>query len=535
MNSRPQRTSWTGRHFPAHHAPHAGVVHPHAEQVAAKPLVVMKFGGTSVGDAAAIARVVEIVRAGASERRVAVVVSAMSGVTNQLVEAAVQSEAGMNVAVASLLEGVRGRHAAAIDALIHSATERAQLAARMNAMFQELDRLCQGTSLLRELTARSRDAISGMGERLCAPIVAAALAERGVASVAIESTQLVVTDSCHGGAEPETNLTRERCAARLHPLLEQNIVPVITGFIGATSDGVLTTLGRGGSDYSATIVAAALDADEVIIWTDVDGMHTADPRLVAEGCPIPEISYREASELAYFGAKVLHPKTLRAVTQLGIRLWIRNTFAPERYGTRITPTGADSDAAVTALTAMSDVVLIHIGGPGMSGATDVLGRVFRSTAAVRAEVLLLSQSSSQNDLCLVIPAGLAARTAQALRQEFVPELAQAKTEHIAVDGNVAMVSVVGRRLRGGAGGSVIGRSCSALDRESVSVIAIAQGSAEGTLSFVVARPDMQAALVSLHREFQPEFQPSELRLAEPTAPPPCYESLPSNRMANQGE
>ena len=251
--------------------------------------------------------------------------------------------------------------------------------------------------------------------------------------------------------------------------------------------------------------------------------------------PIPEISYREASELAYFGAKVLHPKTLRAVTQLGIRLWIRNTFAPERYGTRITPTGADSDAAVTALTAMSDVVLIHIGGPGMSGATDVLGRVFRSTAAVRAEVLLLSQSSSQNDLCLVIPAGLAARTAQALRQEFVPELAQAKTEHIAVDGNVAMVSVVGRRLRGGAGGSVIGRSCSALDRESVSVIAIAQGSAEGTLSFVVARPDMQAALVSLHREFQPEFQPSELRLAEPTVPPPCYESLPSNRMANQGE
>ena len=190
----------------------------------------------------------------------------------------------MNVAVASLLEGVRGRHAAAIDALIHSATERAQLAARMNAMFQERDRLCQGTSLLRELTARSRDAISGMGERLCAPIVAAALAERGVASVAIESTQLVVTDSCHGGAEPETNLTRERCAARLHPLLEQNIVPVITGFIGATSDGVLTTLGRGGSDYSATIVAAALDADEVIIWTDVDGMHTADPRLVAEGC-----------------------------------------------------------------------------------------------------------------------------------------------------------------------------------------------------------------------------------------------------------
>src|SRR5207249_2049077 len=175
------------------------------------------------------------------------------------------------------------------------------------------ERLCQGTILLRDLTLRARNAISSLCERLSAPLVAAALVEQGVNSEAIEATDVVVTDSYHGAAEPMMDPTRERCEARLRPLLEQGVVAVVTGFIGATSEGVLTTLGRGGSDYSATILGAALEADEVIIWKEVDGLLTADPRLVPGACTIPEISYREAAELAYFGAKVLHPKTLRAV------------------------------------------------------------------------------------------------------------------------------------------------------------------------------------------------------------------------------
>ena len=198
----------------------------------------------------------------------------------------------------------------------------------MDDLLQEGDRLCRGAVLLRELTLHSRDAIASLGERLCAPIVAGALAQSGIASEAIEATEVLVTDSCHGAADPFMDLTRERCESRLRPLLERRIVPVVTGFIGATPEGILTTLGRGGSDYSATILGAALDVDDVVIWTDVDGLQTVDPRLVPGGSTIPEISYREAAELAYFGAKVLHPKTLRALAQSGIPLWIRNTFAP---------------------------------------------------------------------------------------------------------------------------------------------------------------------------------------------------------------
>jgi len=526
VNTRPQRSGLHGRHYLQHHPAPAEM-----RQNSKKPVRVMKFGGTSVGDASCIARVVEIIRAASRESQVVVVVSAMSGVTNRLVEAATQSEAGLHAPVASIFEGIRQQHEGAIDALIHSATERTRIDGKMRELFAEGYRVCQGTSLLLELTARSRDAISGLGERLSAPLVAAALAERGVVSEAIEATELVVTDSCHGGAEPLVDQTRDRCEARLRPLLDQDVVPVITGFIGATPEGVLTTLGRGGSDYSATILAAALHADEVIIWTDVDGLQTADPRLVADGCTIPEISYREASELAYFGAKVLHPKTLRAVMECGIPLWIRNTFAPERPGTRIIPAGPPGAAAVKALTAMSEVVLIHVGGPGMVGVPDVLGRTFRTTAAARADVLLISQSSSQNELCLVIPSGLAKCTVEGLRHEFAHELAHQKTEHIAVDATVAIVSVVGQQLRGIAG--VVGRTFSALDRENVNIIAIAQGSTECTLSFVVAKQDIKAALVSLHHEFE-LAKPSNGMMTQPATPYPCYQSLPSNQITDQG-
>jgi aspartokinase/homoserine dehydrogenase 1 len=354
-----------------------------------KPLRIMKFGGTSVGDATRIRKVVEIVRDAAREYEVVVVVSAMSGVTNRLVEAAKESEAGNREAVATIFEELRERHHAVVNALIHSFGVRSRIGRELRLVFEEGERLCQGTMLLQELTARAHDSISSLGERLSAPLVAAALAEGGVGSEAIEATQIVVTDTCHGSADPLMSPTRQRCESRLRPVLRRGIVPVVTGFIGATEEGVLTTLGRGGSDYSSTILGAALDADEVIIWTDVDGLMTADPRLVPGATTIPEISYREAAELAHFGAKVLHPKTLRAVTECGIPLWIRNTFFPERPGTRVTPAGSPTDMGVKGLTATTDVGLITVGGPGIVGVPDVLGRTFSTTAAVRANVLLI--------------------------------------------------------------------------------------------------------------------------------------------------
>jgi aspartokinase/homoserine dehydrogenase 1 len=465
-----------------------------------KPLRVMKFGGTSVADASCIGKVVEIIRSASRKSNVVVVVSAMSGVTNRLIEAATLSEAGDRKAVAAIFEELRNRHCEAVSALICSAQERDRLSRKLHELFQEGDCLCQGTILLRELTPRARDSLSSLGERLSVPLLAAALTQHGVASEPIEATELIVTDSYHGAADPWMDPTRERCQARLHPLLEQGIVPVVTGFIGATPEGVLTTLGRGGSDYSATILGAALDADEVIIWTDVDGLLTADPRLVPGACTIAEISYREAAELAHFGAKVLHPKTVRAVMQRGIPLWIRNTFAPERPGTKITPAGPANSGGVKALTAISDVALVTVGGPGIVGVPDVLGRTFATTAAVRANVLLISQSSSQNDICLVVSSSVAKRTVEALRGEFAQDLAHEKVEHINLDLTVAMVTVVGQNMRGVSG--VAGRTFGALGRENVNIIAIAQGSSECNISFVVPQKDMKAALITTHREFQ---------------------------------
>jgi bifunctional aspartokinase / homoserine dehydrogenase 1 len=464
-----------------------------------KPLRVMKFGGTSVGDAPCIERVVEIIRTALQESDLVIVVSAMSGVTNQLVAAASHSEAGDSEAVAAIFREMRQQHNAAAGTLIHSAAECSHIEGKMEGLFQAGERLCQGTLLLGELTPRTLDSISSLGERLSVSLVAAALAERGVASAAIEATELLVTDACHGAADPCMDRTRERSEARLRPLLQQGVVPVVTGFIGATADGALTTLGRGGSDYSATILGAVLDANEVIIWTDVDGLQTADPRLVPGACTISEISYREAAELAYFGAKVLHPKTLRAVMQSGIPLWIRNTFRPERPGTKITPAGPPSVAGVKALTAINDVVMITVGGPALAGVQDILGRAFRTTAVVRADVLLISQASSQNELCLVISSALGRSTVEALRHEFAHELANQPVEHIAFDANVAMVTVVGHNMTSIP--AMVGRTCGALGRENVNIVAVARGSLESTISFVVAKKDSQTALVALHREF----------------------------------
>jgi len=459
----------------------------------------MKFGGTSVGDASCIKRVVEIIRTASRANNVVVVVSAMSGVTNKLLEAASQAEAGNCNEVVAILEELNKHHVEASRALISSTAERNRLDKKVQDIFHQADHLCQGTILLRELTQRARDSISGLGERISAPLVAAALAECGTASEAIEASELVVTDSYHGAAEPLMDQTRLSCEARLLPLLRQGITPVVTGFIAATTEGVLTTLGRGGSDYSATILGAALGADEVIIWTDVDGVLTADPRLVTGVRTIPEISYREAAELSFFGAKVLHPKTLRPVMQSEIPVWIRNTFSPERPGTRITPKGSPNGGRVKALTAINDVALITVGGPGIVGVRDVLGRTFTTTATVRADVLLISQSSSQNDICFLVPSAIATRTVEALRREFAQDLAHEKVEHITLDANVAIVAVVGEKMRGTPG--IVGRTFGALGRENISVIAIAQGSSECNISFVVAQSDAKAALLATHKEF----------------------------------
>ena len=462
-------------------------------------LQVMKFGGTSVGDASCIARTAQIVARAAKENPCVVVVSAMSGVTNRLIEAAKKAQTGNAPEAVAHLDALRKQHQTALTTLISQEQDRAILGQRMEQVLAEGRRLCEGTALLRELTPRALDAISSLGERLSAPLVASAVRELAVPSEPVEATELIVTDAFHGGAEPQMELTREKSRARLWPLLEKGLAPVVTGFIGATAAGQLTTLGRGGSDFSATILGAAMDAGEVIIWTDVDGVLTADPRLVPEARTIPEISYREAAELAYFGAKVLHPKTLNPVVQAAIPVWIRNSFAPERPGTKITPKGRSIGGGVKALTAIRDVTLISVGGPGIVGLPDVVGRTFSTTAEVRANVLLISQSSSQNDICFIVSTTDAQRTIEALRKEFAQDLAHHNVEHITTDPNIAIVAVVGENMRGIPG--IAGKTFSALGRDGVNLIAIAQGSSESNISFVIEEKAVKTALLTTHREF----------------------------------
>jgi bifunctional aspartokinase / homoserine dehydrogenase 1 len=462
-------------------------------------LQVMKFGGTSVGNAECIARAAKIIADGARQGRCVAVVSAMSGVTNRLIEAAKTAKSGNGAGATETMEALRLQHEAALASLVKSEEERAHVRKKLDAALAEGLRFCEGTALLRELSPRTMDAISSLGERLSAPLVSAAVKQLGLQSEAVEATELIVTDDFHGGAEPLMEQTREKSQARILPLLERVIVPVVTGFLGATQGGELTTLGRGGSDYSATILGATLDADEVIIWTDVDGVLTADPRLVTEAKTIPEISYREAAELAYFGAKVLHPKTLRPVVQAGIPVWIRNSFEPERLGTKITPHGQTLGGGVKALTAIRDVTLISVGGPGIVGLPDVVGRTFSTTAEVRANVLLISQSSSQNDICFGIASADAERTVEALRKEFAQDLDHHKVEHIRVDPQIAIVAVVGQNMCGTPG--IAGKTFNTMGKEGVNLIAIAQGSSETNISFVIEEQSVVPALRSLHREF----------------------------------
>ena len=423
----------------------------------------------------------------------------MSGVTNRLIEAAKRAGAGEKGPGAAVLTVLRAQHAEALKSLVPAENQRRSIEEEMEEVFAEGSRLLEGTALLRELTPRTLDAISSLGERLSAPLVAGAVRELGLPSEAVDAAEVIITDAFHGGAEPLMDRTREECEARLRPMIDEGIVPVVTGFLGATTAGELTTLGRGGSDYSATILGAALSADEVIIWTDVDGVLTADPRLVPEARTIPVISYREAAELAFFGAKVLHPKTLRPVMRAAIPVWIRNSFQPERPGTKITPEGRSIGGGVKALTAIQDVALISVGGPGIVGLPDVVGRTFSTTAEVRANVLLISQSSSQNDICFIVSAADAQRTVEALRKEFAQDLAHEKVEHITIDTNIAIVAVVGENMRGTPG--VAGRTFNALGRENVNLIAIAQGSSESNISFVVEEKAAKTALITVHREF----------------------------------
>jgi len=464
-----------------------------------RPIQVMKFGGTSVGDANRIRSAAAIAAEASQQRAVVVVVSAMSSVTNTLIAAAGKAAAGDEAAAEALTKALQDKHHAAISLLISDLENRRQLLSEIDALIERAANYCRGCSLLGELSPRALDVIAGTGERLTARMAAAVLREKGIRGVAFDATDLIVTDEVHGGARPLADSTRKKTQAALFPLLEAGGIPVVTGYIAATEKGVPTTLGRGGSDYSATILGAALDASEVIIWTDVNGVLTADPRMVPDAATLEEVSYIEAGELAFFGAKVLHPMTLRPMIESAIPVWIRNSFQPELAGTKITQTVRPAPQGVKAVTATRDVAMIAIAGPGIIGVPDIAARIFSASASVHANIVMISQSSSQDSICFVVQAADAARTEKALRDALYEDVHQHDLEHIKVNRDVAIVAAVGENMAGTPG--IAGRVFSTMGKEGINIIAIAQGSSEYNISFLVESTGMEKAVKALHLAF----------------------------------
>jgi len=465
-------------------------------------LIVMKFGGTSVGSVAALQQVTGIVKKAREQgNEVVVVASAMSGVTDLLLRGARQAEAGDVTTAGQARQEIMAKHTQVIEALLAGRSEsHASVLTEIGELLDEFEALCHGIGVLGELTPRALDVIAGTGERISVRQVAAVLEQQGVPAQVIDATRLIVTDDRYGSASPLMSATAERSQDLLNRVIKEGITPIVTGFIGATEAGIPTTLGRGGSDYSATILGRALGADEVWIWTDVNGVMTADPRVVPDACSIPHLSYAEVGEMAYFGAKVLHPQAIRPVRRSVIPVRILNTFEPDHPGTLITKDPDGSNQTVKAVTAIKQLSLITIEGAGMIGVPGVSARTFGAVARAGTNVLMISQSSSEQSICFVVPTSEVQKVLSALQEEMTRELERRDIERIKPQDDIVILAVVGAGMKGTPG--IASRVFGALGAHHINVIAIAQGSSEYNISLVVAQGDGDEAVRRIHQEFR---------------------------------
>lgn len=461
-------------------------------------MIVMKFGGTSVGGAAAMEQVIQAIRS-RSDRRPVVVASAMRGVTDALGEMAEAAHQGDEAGAVRQLNELAERHRETAQDLLSDDEALSDLESRLDALVEEMRTLLTGLAILGELTPRSLDALLAYGERLSTRILEAAMRERGLPSQWIDAREVVVTDERFGRASPLVDESRAR-AAQIREIVEDRKIPVAQGFIGATLDGTTTTLGRGGSDYSAAFLAQILDAEEIEIWTDVKGVMTADPKVVPEAHPVPELSYAEAAELAYFGAKVLHPLTVAPAVEAEIPLSILNTFEPDAPGTRVVSKARVDAHAVKAITAIHGLSLVTIAGRGMLGIPGVAARVFSAVAEEGINVLMISQASSEQSICFLITTDETDRAIRSLEAAFERERHRHTVDRIDAQPEVAILAVVGAGMKGTPG--IAGKLFGALGTDGINVVSIAQGSSEYNLSIVVEERDADAAMRGIHREFR---------------------------------
>lgn len=468
---------------------------------------VLKFGGTSVGSIESIKQVIQIIDDASRGtdstpgRNIAVVFSAMGGVTNQLIEIGRMATNG-DTDYLDLIRRIEDRHFNVVKALI-PIKEQSKVVANVRGVINELEDLLRGVSLIRELSPRTMDLITSFGERLSTLVISECIRSRGLSARFCDARNIIKTDAQFGQAEVNFTLTNQ--LIRDH-FASSNSIELITGFIGSTEKGETTTLGRGGSDYTASIVGAALDADMIDIWTDVDGMMTADPRKVTNAFNIPTITYAEAMELSHFGAKVIYPPSLQPAFARNIPIRVLNTFNPTHPGTVVSRNADRRQYTITGISSIDDIALVNVQGSGMIGVAGVSAKLFGVLARYRISVILISQASSEHSICFAIDPRSAERVKGILDDEFAADITSGHLDSITIERDLSIIATVGEGMRKSSG--IAGKLFSVLGKNGVNIVAVAQGSSEINISIVIAKTNLSKALNALHNVF---FQ-SEARM-----------------------
>ncbi|MGV3588031.1 MAG: bifunctional aspartate kinase/homoserine dehydrogenase I [Adhaeribacter sp.] len=457
-------------------------------------MVVLKFGGSSVSTPENILKVLDIVRSHASIKQLAVVVSAFGGLTDHLLHTSRLAERGDDSFKQELVK-IEDRHLAAIKDLIH-AKRQSSIVANVKFILNELEDIMQGVFLVKELSSKTLDFILSFGERLSSYIIAEAFKENGLLAAAVDYRNFIITDNNFGNARVNFELTNQNIQNYFAG--NENLL-VIPGFVGTTEHGTTTTLGRGGSDYTAAIIAAAIEASGLEIWTDVSGMMTADPRRVKNAIPIEEMSYEEALELSYFGAKIIYPPTIQPALSRRIPIRLKNTFAPEASGTLITHSPRPSEAPVKGISSIEQISLLTISGSGMVGASGIAMRFFGALGRKGVNVILITQASSEHSISVGINQKDATRAQQTVEDEFRLEMQAGIVDKVQLESNLAIVALVGSNMKNTPG--IAGKLFSALGRNGINISAIAQGTSELNISCVIQKKDEEKALNTLHESF----------------------------------
>lgn len=459
----------------------------------------MKFGGTSVGDGPRIRNVAKLVKKyHDKDNQVVAVASAMTGVTDRLFELAQTAKDTSNVESIEVgFNELIKRHEAAIMGAIEDENIRKEVSSEINQRLSELKNALIGVCYLGELTNRSLAYIYSFGERMSVPILSGSLRDLGVKSRSFSGGEAgVTTDSKYESARPDP-ITETKVKEKLLPLLKEHYIPVVTGFVAADAKGTITVLGRGGSDYSASILGAAIDADEIWIYTDVNGIMTTDPRIVPDARTLPVVTYLEAMEMSYFGAKVLHPKTIEPAVKKGIPVRVLNTFQPDHPGTVVLmKDDSGHQNLIKAVTMIKNIALINISGTELSGTPGTAGKIFSALGKEEVNIIMISQASSEFNVSLAIEGTQAERAMVALGKEFSEDT----VHNITCNDSVCVIAVVGERMAGSPG--VAGKLFTALGKEGINIRMISQGSSEANISFIVKKEDAQRAVKLLHEVFE---------------------------------